>query len=183
MSGWRQSGMDMKSDSVQGVTARKLAQLLGLVLDDSDEADDITMHNRAARLLDQWLSEPLPPFPDTATVQRILTDEPPAEPETALGPPIGQILLDDQTDIKTIKGIKDCAKALSRRNRTEPLHAVAVTIYYAAIASALLFHGLKITSYSYEKITQSCEDLMTKPWMPQSLWDHFAKACQQARER
>lgn len=171
----------MKTESVHRLAEKKLAQLLGMVLEDSG-ADDMRLHDRAARLLQQWLSAPLLPLPGQAAIRCALVGEEPADPDDGNAPTIRQLLFNGQTDLKAIRGIKDCAKALSRCNRTEPVHTVAVIVYYAAIASALLFHGQRITSYSYRAMASSFETFMSMSWLPGDLWEHFFKACERAGE-
>jgi len=172
----------MQTDSVHRLAAKKLAHLLGMVIEDDGEADDVMVHDRAAKLLEQWLSAPFAPSSDAIPICRILSSERPTAPNDSAAPTVRQLLLDDQTGLGTIRELKDCAKTLSRQNRAEPAHTVAVIVYYAAIASALLHHGQRITSYSYRAMASSLETLMAMSWLPVDLWEHLLKASERARE-
>jgi len=52
----------------------------------------------------------------------------------------------------------------------------ADAIYFGAIASALLFHDTKITSYSYPSLAESFKTMTEKRWMAPELARHFSKA-------
>ena len=99
------------------------------------------------------------------------------------GRPLGEALLDETTRLDDIRGIKRYGKDLAERNGSGAEHAVAIAIYYAAIASALLFHGLKITSHSYADLADAMATLVDKRWIPAELARHFAKARKLCNER
>ncbi|KPL20813.1 MAG: hypothetical protein AMJ75_11170 [Phycisphaerae bacterium SM1_79] len=67
--------------------------------------------------------------------------------------------------------------------RSEPEHAVAVAIYYAAIASALVFHDVKVTTHSYESLEASFTRLINKPWMSAELNSLFIRALKLCRKK
>ena len=101
------------------------------------------------------------------------------------GKSLGEVLLDESTDLKAVKAIKDYGKRLAARKDTEADHAAAIAIYYAAIASALLFHDERITSHGYEYLRASFEELAEEAWIPAGLTRHFSKArkmCEKKRE-
>jgi hypothetical protein len=82
---------------------------------------------------------------------------------------LGEVLLDPRTDLAALRLIKDYGKHLSARTPSGPAHAVAVVVYYAAIAGALTFHGEKITDHAYDRLAVSLQMLIEKPWMPADL--------------
>jgi hypothetical protein len=93
--------------------------------------------------------------------------------------PLGESLLDPGMPLEVLKAIKDHGKrqakaAKNAKNRAE--HTVAVTIYFAAIAGALRFHGRKITSYSWAALAEHFGALTEKPWMAPELVGHFVAA-------
>jgi len=99
------------------------------------------------------------------------------------GRPLGEVLLSPQTDRATIETIKDYGKGLAGRQDGEVEHSVAVVIYFAAIASALLFHDRKISSYSYRALAESFDALVHMPWMAPEIARHLAQARQLCRKK
>jgi hypothetical protein len=95
-------------------------------------------------------------------------------------PPAGccllDVLLSEQSDLHAIRAIKDFHKGLAASRRSEAERAAAVAIYYATIASALVFHGHKITRHSIGSLAKSFETLVAEPWMPAELSGHFSRA-------
>ena len=91
------------------------------------------------------------------------------------GEPIGKLLQNPKTDIILIKIIKDYCRKLSSLTESEAEHHVYNTIYYAAIAHAIVYHDTKITNYSYEKLRDSFYYLLRQNWIPDNLIDLFKK--------
>ncbi len=97
---------------------------------------------------------------------------------------MSDLLLDSETDLAVFKVLKDYSKELARPGNTEARQAAATVIYYAAIASALLFHGEEATQQSYVKLHETFGDLEEKKWVPPQLKNLFrdAKAVGQQRK-
>ena len=173
----------MNKDSTSGLSPEKLARLLGIALDfDSEEGNDVSPKTTAellnARLegmlpLDTTVVEELP-----AILGRLHKDLMPHGEKT-----LGEALIDSQSNLGTIKKIRRYAKKMASRKGTGTERAVAVAIYYAAIANALLFHNVKITTHSYELLKASFNKLIGKPWMSAELARLFAEACKLCRKR
>lgn len=89
---------------------------------------------------------------------------------------VGGLLLDPHTAVTTIKAIRNHAKKRAACEDSEAEHAVMTTIYFAATASALVFHGVKVTTYSHESLKTSFEKLISKAWMPANLIGLFQRA-------
>ena len=85
-------------------------------------------------------------------------------------------MLDEATELRVLKRVKDYGKQLASREDSDVEHAVSITIYFAAIASALLFCDHKITSYTYPALGEAFGTLIDKPWMTPELARHFSKA-------
>lgn len=92
------------------------------------------------------------------------------------GKPLGEVLLDKECSLKMLQTIKEYGKQLAAGSDREVEHAVGIAIYFAAIASALLFHDERITSYSYPALAQSFGTLINRRWLTGQLDRHFAKA-------
>ena len=97
--------------------------------------------------------------------------------------PLGEVLLDAGTPLEAIQEIKSHGKRLAAGTRPEEEHSVAVTVYFAAIASAMLFHGKKITSHSWPALAEHFDGLAGKTWMAPELAGHFARARELCRAR
>ena len=69
------------------------------------------------------------------------------------------------------------------RGGTEADQATATVVYYAAIASALLFHQRRITEHTYDKLEKAYGDLEQKDWIPSELKELFRKAKAACQER
>lgn len=87
------------------------------------------------------------------------------------GDKLGECLRNKNTDLSVIENIKQYAKALSRKSRTEEEHIIANTLYYSTIAHALLYHNTKITEYSYPELTKAFDKLRKIDWIE----GHFAQ--------
>lgn len=163
----------MENDTTFGASPLGLAGLLGIGATGNSAAE---ADQAAAELLRARLDGTLPL--DSAVIDAL-----PALPErfdTQLAPlggrPLGQVLADRATDLKTIGVIKEYGKKLAARRDSAADHAAGIVIYYAAIASALLFHGKKITQHSIASLAHSFDLLVAKPWIPPDLLARFAEA-------
>jgi len=91
------------------------------------------------------------------------------------GRPIGDLLQDHTTDIDTIRKIKQYAKESGTSTDSEDENDVFLAVYYAAIASALLFHNDKITKHSYKELERFFYSFTKKNWMLDELIGLFKK--------
>lgn len=150
--------------------------LLRLCLNaDQQRTDETQEKNRTAVLLNVLgsklpvnpaLLESLPP------VLRALSEE----LKSVSGLPLGDLLQDSQTKIAIIRRIKDFAKELGNSAQDTIERDVALAVYFAAIAGALLFHSVKISEYSYKELEQSFNTLTGHDWIPPDLSRLFKKA-------
>ncbi|UCE50010.1 MAG: hypothetical protein JSW47_07595 [Phycisphaerales bacterium] len=116
--------------------------------------------------VDPALLESLPP------ILRALSED----LQSVSGLPLGDLLQDSKTRMAIIRRIKDFAKELGSSVKDKIERDVALAVYFAAIASALLFHGVKISGYSYEELGQSFDTLSRHDWVPPDLSRLFKKA-------
>jgi len=112
------------------------------------------------------LLESLPP------VLRALSEE----LQSVSGLPLGDLLQDSGTKIAVIRRIKDFAKELGNSAKDKIERDVALTVYFAAIAAALVFHEARISQYDYRHLEQSFEALGQHDWIPRSLATLYEKA-------
>jgi hypothetical protein len=95
---------------------------------------------------------------------------------------LGDVLTDPKSDLAAMREIRRRAKKEVGEAAHEAEHSVAVTVYFAAIANALVYHGVKITTYSYEALEQSFAKLLEKRWMPPRLGRLFQEAIEACRK-
>jgi hypothetical protein len=89
---------------------------------------------------------------------------------------IGNLLLNPMTEMYLVRNIKKYGKKLSLKAKTEVDHDVGATIYYAAIANALVFHHQRITRFSYQRLCHSYLMMSKKIWICGELLRLFEKA-------
>jgi hypothetical protein len=106
----------------------------------------------------------------------MLMDQEGCDTRSLAGKSLGEILLDARSDIHLLRAIKDCSKRLSYELESEADTALATTIYFASLASALVYHDEKITRNSYEKLDESFALLSAKRWMARELTELFGRA-------
>lgn len=173
----------MANTSTLGFSPERLARLLGITFDlaggeaRKNEADTI------AQLLEMRLSGSLPL--DTRVIDELpviigkLRDS--LLPHG--GKSLGDVLNDPESDLDMIKKVRRYAKKMASQKKTDVEHAVDVAVYFAAIANALVFHDVKITTHSYQSLETSLEKLIDKPWMSSDLTRLFAKARKVCKDR
>ena len=86
------------------------------------------------------------------------------------------LLNDPLTDITILEKIKDNNKKLAKHNSSDTEYEVITVIYYAAIASALVYHDQKITSFSYDHLNDKYTSLLHNTWLTTDLRNLFQKA-------
>ena len=79
--------------------------------------------------------------------------------------------------------IKDYGRKLSNKADSDAEHHIANTIYYAAIAHALVYHNIMITSHSYEDLTKSYGRLSKENWLPDNLLNLFKQSLKYCRAK
>jgi hypothetical protein len=147
---------------------------LGLV-PDNEKNNQVSEKNREDLLLDMLASKlPVNPalFESMPAVLRPLSDE----LDAVSGLSLGKLIQNTQTKTTLLRNIKEYAKQLGTSAPNEIERDVALVVYFAAIAHALVFHNVKITKHSYESLRVSFSDLVEKPWLPIELARLFTKA-------
>lgn len=168
----------MKKESTAGLGADQLARLMRIGEDADRSRGQVDPGQLTAELLSEHLAGTLPLGSTTIDALPLVLGQVCPELARMHGRRLGEVLLDATTDLAVIEEIKDYGRRLAdresaRRNRG-PEHAAAVSIYYAAIAAALVSHGQKITSFSFKKLAEAMEELAVKPWMT-SEWRDFLR--------
>jgi len=92
------------------------------------------------------------------------------------GKAAGDLLLDPGTDPAVLHVVKAQGKQAVRQAASEASRQAGIVLYYAAIASALVHHGRRISSFSLPELVRSFQTLVLKQWLPDSLADLFRQA-------
>jgi hypothetical protein len=174
----------MDNKSTYGLKLEQLADLFSIGADEENHMDDIGNDKAAADLLRNQLTGTLPK--DSFLLDSVLTmmGSLGCDVRSLAGKSLGEVLLNPKSDIGLLRAIKDYSKQLSCSSTGEAETAVATTIYYAALASSLIYHDKKITQYSYETLDRSFAMLASKEWMASELVRLFSRArgvCQDKR--
>jgi len=159
----------MEKKTTYGLRLDQMADLFALGADDSDVSaggsDDATLRE----LLREQLACPTPKG-------SLLLDTLVMMVDPLHGKTLGEVLLSPESNLDLIRAIKECSKTLSVTLDSQTETALARTVYFAAIAAALVHHDMKITQNSYETLAESLAMLIEKPWMAPELVELFAQA-------
>jgi len=170
-----------KEPTTFGVSPKKVVKLLNIGSDVSSIPAEIDQEKAA--LLSDRLSDTLPLYYSTEQKPASRLKRLGQTIAALAGEPIGKLLEDPKTDISIIRMTKDHGRKLSTTYDSEAEHHTANTIYYAAIAHALIYHNLKITKLSYEDLQKSFRQLSKEGWIPNNLRDLFTNAYEYCKER
>lgn len=165
-----------KKSTTFGLTPGKISNLLKVCAESSGNDVDMETKQKKSELLQDRLSETL--------LAGSLKGSPLSKELTQLcyisgiaaGESIRNLLINPRTDIELIKKIREHGKSLSQSTQIDIAHDTANTIYYAAIAHALIYHNIKITKFSYEELEKSLDVFTRTDWISTDLLDLFSKA-------
>ena len=145
--------------------------------------DRASTGEQTATILREWLRGFLPVDKLVVESMRDTLDDLRRELLPLSGKPLGDVVVDSAISVAVLNRIKDYGKRLAAQGRSRADHDAALTIYFAAIASALVFHGQKISTHPHESLERSFVVLVAKPWMVPELVELFTKARQVCHER
>jgi len=166
----------VKEQTTYGQTPERLARLLAIGVRDSNCKGNPGAGRTPAQVLRDMLSSDLPLDPAMPDSLPAVLNWPSDKVLAAASQTMNDLLLGSRTDLAVIKTLKDYSKELVRRGESEAKQAAATAIYYAAIASALVFHQHKITQHSSKRLDEAYTELERKPWIPSELKDLFKRA-------
>jgi len=98
------------------------------------------------------------------------------------GEPIGDLIENPNTESYILERIKDYAKHEGTESGHEVNEDVYLVIYCAAIASALAFHGKKITEHTEGDLKRFFQSYTEEEWVLQELKELFCKALRMLQE-
>jgi len=170
-----------KHPTASGLSPEKLAKLwnIGSEADKTEKAVD--QDGKKTELLRDWLAGSLPRLASEAKPQRREHVNLWSIVSSLTDLPINRLLQNPGTDLALLRKVKDYFKRLSGSAKSRTEYHVANTIYYAAIASALVFHDRRITKFSYKDLEEYFRRLDQENWIPEALRGLFTKACEYCR--
>jgi len=163
-----------------GSDPQRMADMLAMGTE-TDSAD-LTPDEAREELLGMRLAGSLPPTEKQANDLAVIAGEF-RKCLPLQGRALGEVILDEETELDILVEIKEYGKSLSTANESEADRDVGLTIYYAAIASAILFYRKTITSYSPNALAEAFETLIDKRWMNPKFARLFAKARKACRKK
>ena len=174
----------MNRKSTYGLKIEQLAELFSLGVEEENHVDDMGDDQAAGDLLHNQLTGTLPRDSFLLDSVLLMMGQLGCDVRPLAGKSLAEVLLNPKSDIGLLQAIKDYSKQLSCTSINEAETAVATTIYYAALASCLIYRDQKITHYSYETLDESFALLIKKKWMAPELVRLFSRArgvCQEKR--
>jgi hypothetical protein len=175
--------MEKSSENLE-LNIEQSTSLLRICLGEEDPNADRTEEKDRANVLHDLLGSKLPVNPalleSLPPVLRALSEE----LKSVSGLPLGDLLQDSKTKIAIIRRIKDFAKELGNSTKDKIERDVALALYFAAIAAALVFHDARISQYNYKQLEQSFEKLGRHDWITPglaALYEGAQKCCAKKR--
>ena len=166
----------MTGETTDSTSPERLAQLLAMGLRDHHSGGSPGDTETLTEVLDDMLDAQLPLDPTLPNSLPTVLNWTSEEVLSAARRSIRDLLLDPRTHLDVITTLKDYIKELVRRRSPGEEKTAVRVIYYAAIASGLVFHGRKITRHSFETLHGAFTELDRKTWIPSDLRDLFVKA-------
>jgi len=167
--------MAQDTDSLD-LTDRQKTRLLHLALSPSAPSEPPDEDEERGDLLHDILRCSLPlraeppegsPLAETASAHSL---------RSVVGPPIGELLQDPKTSVAVLKEIKQYAKARGSQAAADHEKDVFLALYFAAIATARVFHNRWITQHSHARLTEFFDSFAQASWVPGNLTDLLRQA-------
>lgn len=166
----------MEQKSTYGLRLDQMAGLFSMGSGSPDPTDEKDENETMAALLHEQLACPLPRHSLLFDALLMMMEREGYDTQSLAGKSLGEVLLGPSSDVDLLRAIKDCSKRLSYELDSEAETALATTVYFATLASALVYHNRKITQSSPEKLDESFALLTGKKWMAQELIELFGRA-------
>jgi hypothetical protein len=173
----------MKKKSIYGLKPSQLGRLLSVsacvpesVSDmPEDQVKEVAFRDRLNRRMSD----------DPSFVEALVSvgGEPARRGPGSLDRSLREALLDPECSMPLLQAIKDHSKRLSAMVTSGSETLVTTTIYYAAIAAALVHHGQRITKYSSENLAERFSLLAQRAWIDGDVRWLFAQAAEVCRKK
>jgi hypothetical protein len=166
----------LKKKTTYGLSPRQLIRLLAIGRKGGDAPIGASVSKTPAEILGGILSSTLPLDPDSPNSLPVVLDWTGRKVLSASGRKIGDLLAEPKTDLEVLRGLKEYGKTLASGTSAKAKQAASTAIYYAAIASALVFHNRRITQLSKEKLRAAYSKLQEKASDFPEIQNLFRKA-------
>lgn len=93
------------------------------------------------------------------------------------------VIKSDKAELGLLVKIKDYFKGLSGKSVDDVEYQIYISIYYAAIANAMLHRDEKISSHSYEELAASYTRLLKEDWLPNYIVQIYRNALTYCTEK
>ena len=158
------------------MSPKKLERLLKDCVGNSLSPDQDNVEKQKAQLLHDLLEEVLPADPVVLESLPTIVKHMYRELLPLAGESLGNLLRDPATEVATLEKIKEYGKRMAGLAESEIEQETAGTIYYAAIAGALVYHDCKITGYTYIELVRYFSSLIENEWIVPEMIQLFKKA-------
>ena len=165
-----------KDSSTFGLVPDKLAKLWTIGGDQEGDGIERTDDQIRSELLHDFLAEKMPVDQALAQILPDVLAQMCEEIKPFTGNSFSQLILNPDSDLLVLKRIKDFSKEWRKKAASALERDVIAAIYYAAIASALVYHGQRITSFSRDALKKTFSSLIAKKWLTGDLKALFKKA-------
>jgi len=162
--------------TVLGLGPGNVRQFLDACLASPSPDGKVRETDRLAQLLQEQLAEKCPVSRVIARSGSWLLDRLQEKVRLDLSQPVRAVLLDDPTDLGTLRDIKDRYKKWAEKAPDKGMQRVYTAIYFAAIARALVAHAQRITRHAPAYLIQSFAVLAGEPWMASAVRDLYLEA-------
>ena len=160
----------MKEESAaHDINPEQLKRLFGIGRDTKNSDGRKGLSQQKADMLCRSLSQPLPLDKSQIDILPSTLGQLCHSIGLLAGETISELLSNPSTDIAAIRRIKRYSKQVSAQAKSTVENDVAIAIYYAAIAHALVFRDRRITRFSFERLENSFSCLVKKRWISGDL--------------
>lgn len=163
------------------LTDRQKTRLLSLGLEPDRPAASADADEQRGDLLCDLLRCPLPAQPAEQGASSVVGEKRSFAGGAVMGPRLDELLLDPSTDLAVLRRVKEYAKSLGKGAESDVQKDAFLTIYFAAIAAAVVFHEGRITEHSDQDLRYFFDFFAEVTWMPITLAGLFARAAPCAR--
>jgi hypothetical protein len=173
----------MTKKSIYGLTPSQLGRLLSVSACVPESMSDMSDDQVKQKVFRDHLNKRLSDDPSFQEVLASVRGESTARTPGSLDRSLKEVLLDSQCSATVLQAIKDHSKRLSAAVTSGSQTLVTTTIYYAAVAAALVHRGEWITRYSRGDLVERFSLLAQRMWIDEDIRGLFARAAGLCREK
>jgi hypothetical protein len=179
---WENAQMD-RHLTASGLSPDKLAQLWNIGSETDRAEPEVDQDSKKTELLRDLLAGTLPAQLDKGKARSTEKTHLQSVVSSIADKPIERLIQNSGTDVALLRRVKDHGKRLSDNAESKAQYHVANTVYYAAIASALVFHDKRITKFSYKDLGKYFRRLDKEKWIPEALRGLLSRAAEYCQMR